>query len=62
MSESRDIQGEEEGTQHIIETKDNTNNLAVGRQTERPRCYEIMTLYSDFDRICYFRDAIFSSV
>ncbi|MFY9871093.1 MAG: hypothetical protein WAK17_15360 [Candidatus Nitrosopolaris sp.] len=55
MSESRDKQGEDEGNQHIIETKEEV----IEGKTERPRCYGIMSLYSDFDEICYLRHAIF---
>ncbi|MFY9796183.1 MAG: hypothetical protein WAJ93_10870, partial [Candidatus Nitrosopolaris sp.] len=55
MSERRDKQGEDEGNQHIIETKEEV----IEGKTERPRCYGIMSLYSDFDEICYLRHAIF---
>jgi hypothetical protein len=44
---------EEKPTQHIIEKKEESNNLAVDQDIECPRCNDIMTLNSDFDRICY---------
>jgi hypothetical protein len=44
---------EEKPTQHIIEKKEESNNLAVDQDIECPRSHDIMTLYSDFDRICY---------
>ena len=44
---------EEKATQHIIEKKEESNNLAVDQDIECPRCNDIMTLNSDFDRICY---------
>ena len=55
MSESRSeskLLKQVESTRHIIKTKENTNNLAVGQEIERPHRHEIMTLYSDFDRLC----------
>jgi hypothetical protein len=42
---------EEKPTQHIIEKKGESNNLAVDQ--ECPCSLDITTLYSDFDRICY---------
>ncbi len=42
---------EEKPTQHIIEKKEESNNLAVDQ--ECPCSLDIMTLYSDFARICY---------
>ena len=44
---------EEKPTQHIIEKKEESNNLAVDQDIECPRCNDIMTLNSDFDSICY---------
>jgi hypothetical protein len=44
---------EEKPAQHIIESKEESKNVAVDQEIECPRCYDIMTLQSDFDRICY---------
>ena len=48
-SESKLLTNVQETTQHIIQTK----NVAVDQEIECPRCHDIMTLYSDFDRISY---------
>ncbi|MFZ0514001.1 MAG: hypothetical protein WAM14_20510 [Candidatus Nitrosopolaris sp.] len=38
----------------IITSKEvNKNNFAIDLETECPRCHDIMTLYSDFNRLCY---------
>jgi hypothetical protein len=43
-----------------IEEKNNNNNLGVEHEIECPRCHDIMTLQSEFDRLgyvceeCYF--------
>ena len=44
---------EERPTQHIAETKDESKNVAVDQEIECPRCNDMMTLQSDFDRIYY---------
>ena len=36
-----------------IEEEKYKNNLGVEHEIECPRCHDIMTLYSDFDRISY---------
>jgi hypothetical protein len=51
-------QEQEEPNKHngfVIESKDgnNNNNLTIDQEIECPRCYDIMTLYSDFNRLCY---------
>lgn len=53
MSKSTLTEVEERRSQHIIETKDESKNVAVDQEIECPRCHDIMTLQSDFDRICY---------
>ena len=41
-----------ESIKQIKEEKTN-NNLEVEHEIECPRCHDIMTLLSDFDRLCY---------
>ena len=53
MSKSTLTEVEERPTQHIIEIKDESKNVAVDQEIECPRCHDIMTLHFDFDRICY---------
>jgi hypothetical protein len=36
-----------------IEEKNNNNNLGVEHEIECPRCHDIMTLHSEFDRLGY---------
>ena len=38
----------------LIESKvENNNNIAVDQEIECPRCHDVMTLCSDFDKLCY---------
>jgi hypothetical protein len=54
---------EEKPTQHIMEKKEESNNLAADQDIECPRSHDITTLYSDFDRICYLcEECIFSFI
>jgi hypothetical protein len=40
--------------QPAIQLKDENNkNMAVDQEIECPRCHDIMTLCSDFDKLCY---------
>ena len=41
-------------TKEIEREKNNDNNyLAIEQDIECPRCHDMMTLCSDFDRLCY---------
>jgi hypothetical protein len=37
----------------ITSKEENNNNLTIDQEIECPRCHDIMTLYSDFDKLCY---------
>ena len=37
----------------ITSKEENNNNVAIDQEIECPRCHDIMTLYSDFDKLCY---------
>ena len=37
----------------ITPKEENKNNLAIDLETECPRYHDIMTLCSDFDKLCY---------
>jgi hypothetical protein len=37
----------------ITPNEENNNNLTIDQEIECSRCYDIMTLYSDFNRLCY---------
>ena len=40
--------------QPVVEWKDENNkNIAVDQEIECPRCHDVMTLCSDFDKLCY---------
>jgi hypothetical protein len=39
----------------IADINDN-KNIEIENETECPRCHDIMTLSSEFDRLCYFCD------
>jgi hypothetical protein len=47
----------EESNQHneliITSKKGNNDNFAIDKEIECPRFHDIMTLYSDFDKLCY---------
>jgi hypothetical protein len=34
----------------------NNKNIEIENEIECPRCHDIMTLSSEFDRLCYFCD------
>lgn len=54
---------EEKPTQHIIEKKEESNNLAVDQDIECPHSHDIMTLYSTLTEFVIFvKNAIFSFV
>ena len=42
-------------SEYITQTKDEkkNNNLDIEQKIECPRCHDIMTLSSQFDRLCY---------
>jgi hypothetical protein len=44
---------EEKPTQHIIENKEESNNLGLDKDIECPRSHDIMPSYSAFDRFSY---------
>ncbi|MGB8937981.1 MAG: hypothetical protein WCC17_23065, partial [Candidatus Nitrosopolaris sp.] len=50
-------QAQEETNKHnkliITPKKGNNNNWAIDQEIECPRCHDIMTLCSDFDKLCY---------
>jgi hypothetical protein len=38
----------------VIESKgENNNNIVVDHEIECPRCHDMMTLCSNFDKLCY---------
>ncbi|MGB6528041.1 MAG: hypothetical protein WBF33_08020 [Candidatus Nitrosopolaris sp.] len=37
----------------ITSKEENNNNVTIDQEIECPRCHDIMTLYSDFDKLCY---------
>lgn len=41
--------------EYIIQTKEekNNDNLEIEQEIECPRCHDIMTLCSEFERICF---------
>jgi hypothetical protein len=44
--------------EYIIQTKEekNNDNLEIEQEIECPRCHDIMTLCSEFERICFLRE------
>ena len=37
----------------ITSKEENNDNLVIDEEIECPRCHDIKTLYSDFDKLCY---------
>ena len=48
-----DTRGVQQGRRTHYRVEVNKNNLAIDLETECPRCHDIMTLCSDFDKLCY---------